>query len=384
MLRGGLGDDQLYGGDNNDLMRGNGGVDSFDGGADDGEGFNGIGDRVSFFEVRATQGAVADLRTGVISNDGYGNVETMVGIESLGGNTAYADTFYGNDGRNYLFGDVGDNIYGFGGDDILQFASAPAHADGGDGIDRMLLLSSGGFLTPDTNADGLAETAGAATEGWFVNLLTGTMFDGYGNFGTVTGIENVDGSELADTIRGDNGNNVLSGLGGDDFILGMGGDDTILGGDGNDNLRGDNQLSTGGPFGNDILIGGAGDDLMRGGPGVDLFDGGSDNGTINNNFTGYGDRVSFYEFGGDGRRGCRSPDRNHLQRRLRQCRVDGRRRIARAATPPLPTPSTATTASTSCSRTSVTASTASAETTSSSSLRRRPSPTAATGSTGLP
>ena len=125
-MRGGLGNDAMYGGANNDLLRGGGGVDYFDGGSDDGEGFNGIGDRVSFFEQRATQGVVADLRTGVISNDGFGNVETMVGIESLGGDTAYIDTFYGNDSRNYLTAGRGDYIYGFGGDDVLQMAAAAA------------------------------------------------------------------------------------------------------------------------------------------------------------------------------------------------------------------------------------------------------------------
>jgi Ca2+-binding RTX toxin-like protein len=292
-----VGNDVLIGGDGDDHMRGGAGVDLFDGGSDDGGEsiYGGIGDRISFFEVAATQGVVADLRTGVISNDGFGNVESMTGIESLGGDTAFVDTFYGNDGRNTLLGGRGDHLYGFGGDDQFSTAAAAGSIDGGDGTDLLSVNSLGGWLTPDTNADGIAETMGAATEGWFINLLAGQMFDGYGNFGTVTGIENVDGSELDDTIRGNDGNNVLTGGAGDDFILGMGGDDTVIGGDGNDNLRGDNQLSNGGPFGNDILIGGDGDDLMRGGPGVDSFDGGSDTGTINNGFTGYGDRVSFYE-----------------------------------------------------------------------------------------
>src|SRR6185295_16262298 len=153
-----------------------------------------------------------------------------------------------------------------------------ATLDGGSGSDRLLLLSSGGWLTPDTNSDGLAETVGAATEGWFVNLLSGQMFDGYGNFGTVTGIENVDGSELADDIRGDNNDNVLNGGDGDDTLVGNGGSDRIDGGAGDDLIRGDALNYTGGPFGNDILIGGDGNDLMRGSAGVDTYDGGSDSG----------------------------------------------------------------------------------------------------------
>jgi Ca2+-binding RTX toxin-like protein len=225
ILRGGLGNDQLIGGANNDLLRGNGGVDSFDGGSDDGEGVNGIGDRVSFFETRATQGVVADLRTGVISNDGYGNVETMVGIESLGAGTAYVDTFYGNDSRNFLFGDRGDYTYGFGGDDIFQLSSATAVLDGGLGTDRLAVNVGGGWLTPDSNGDGLAEAAAAAIAGWTINLAAGTLIDGYGYTGTVTGIENVDGSTLSDTLIGDGNANVLNGFGGGDTLEGNGGAD---------------------------------------------------------------------------------------------------------------------------------------------------------------
>ena len=291
-----VGNDILIGGDGDDHMRGGAGVDSFDGGTDSGGQsiYGGFGDRISFFEIAATQGVVADLRTGVISNDGFGNVESMTGIESLGGDTAYVDTFYGNDGRNTLLGGRGDNLYGFGGDDQISLSVAAAVVDGGDGVDLLQVNSAGGWLMPDADADGIAESAGAATEGWFINLLNGTMFDGYGNFGTVTGIENVDGSELADTIRGDNGNNVLRGLGGDDFVVGNGGDDTVEGGDGSDILRGDAANYTGGPFGNDTLLGGDGDDLMRGSAGVDFYDGGSDSGG-ESIYGGFGDRISFFE-----------------------------------------------------------------------------------------
>ena len=66
------------------------------------------------------------------------------------------------------------------------------------------------------------------------------------------------GSNLADTITGDNGtttcrgfagNDMLSGGGGNDNLYGGGGNDTLDGGAGNDWLRGDS--------GNDTLIGGA-------------------------------------------------------------------------------------------------------------------------------
>ena len=306
-LRGGLGDDQLYGGANNDLMRGNGGVDYFDGGADDGEGFNGIGDRVSFFDARATQGAVADLRTGVISNDGFGNAESMVGIESLGADTAYVDTFYGNDARNFIGGSRGDHLFGFGDNDSFQMGSAAAVVDGGSGIDTLGLDSSGGWLTPDADADGLAESAAAALVGWTVNLAAGTIVDGYGNSGSVTGIENVTGSQLGDTLTGDANANVLNGGDGDDTLQGGLGDDTLDGGNGSDtasyaNASGSVTVTltalggsssgadgvdsltsvenvTGSAF-NDTLVGNGGVNLIQGGDGHDVIRGGGGNDTI--------------------------------------------------------------------------------------------------------
>jgi Ca2+-binding RTX toxin-like protein len=236
LLRGGGGNDQLVGGDGGDNLRGGSGVDSFDGGANP-TGWTlsaGYGDRISFFEFDATQGVVADLRTGVISNDGFGNSETMVGIESLGSDTAFVDTFHGNDEQNALFGNKGDLLYGHGGDDDIEMSSAASVADGGDGVDTIGLASTGGWLMADANGDGLAEQAAAATSGWTVNLAMGSAVDGYGNTGTVTGIENVNGSELGDTITGDANGNALDGRLGDDVLVGGGGNDTITGGDGAD------------------------------------------------------------------------------------------------------------------------------------------------------
>ena len=306
-LRGGLGNDQLYGGANNDLLRGNGGVDYFDGGTDDGEGINGIGDRVSFFEQRATQGVVADLRTGIISNDGFGNVETMVGIESLGADTAYADTFHGDDSRNALFGNRGDSLYGHGGDDAIQLSSATAITDGGAGTDRLVLSSIGGWLIPDADADGLAEAAADPTAGWVVDLGAGSLLDGYGNSGSVVGIEIVDGTIFADTLSGDANANTLNGSDGNDVLNGRGGDDVLDGGNGIDTasyadaagsvtvvLTGTGGSSSGaagidsltsienvtGSAFDDTLFGDAGVNLIQAGGGHDVVRGGGGNDTL--------------------------------------------------------------------------------------------------------
>jgi Ca2+-binding RTX toxin-like protein len=74
-------------------------------------------------------------------------------------------------------------------------------------------------------------------------------------------IENVAGSEQADTIRGNASANRLEGWGGADVLIGGDGHDTLLGGRGNDELYGEK--------GDDWLDGGSGDDRVDGGLGVD-------------------------------------------------------------------------------------------------------------------
>ena len=230
------GNDLLYGGDGNDHLRGGPGVDFFDGG--NGSGFFpqiGYGDRVSFFDLAATQGAIADLRTGLILNDGFGNAELMVGIESLGTGTAFADEFYGNTNSNSLFGGTGDTLMGFEGDDDFQANGAPAILDGGSGTDFLRLQSS--TWLPDSDNDGLAEFV-IIPAGYEIDLTAGTIIDGLGFSGTITGIENIHGDYLDDTILGDNAANTFEGAAGNDILDGRGGDDKLDGGLGQDTLTG--------------------------------------------------------------------------------------------------------------------------------------------------
>jgi Ca2+-binding RTX toxin-like protein len=76
----------------------------------------------------------------------------------------------------------------------------------------------------------------------------------------------VAGTDEADFINGEAGNDSIKGLGGNDDILGGDGDDTLYGGDGNDTL--------GGEAGDDMIDGGAGDDMIDGGTGNNALDGG--------------------------------------------------------------------------------------------------------------
>ncbi len=263
-LRGGAGNDKLIAGNGDDYLNGGAGKDQFDGGAGN--------DRVSFFDVAATQAVLADLRTGVITNDGFGNKETMVSIESLGAGTVFADKLYGNDSANFMLADTADIIKSFGGDDHFQVGGAAAVIDGGDGVDGIDLFTASRFVNLGAGAYTQYSYAGV-----YVNLSTNMIVnDSFGGSGHVYNIENLNGSYYNDILVGNNGDNVMGGLTGDDFIRGMAGNDTIDGGDGNDQLRGE--------LGNDTISGGNGDDLMRGGAGVDSFDGGAGN-----------DRVGFFE-----------------------------------------------------------------------------------------
>ena len=224
-LRGEAGDDSLSGGAGNDFMRGGEGIDTFDGGSDEPAALIG-GDRISFFENRATQAAIADLRTGQIANDGFGNAETMTGIESIGPGTAFADQFYGNDGPNFLGGGRGDTIMAFGGDDFLELSGAAGLLDGGAGSDHLLLTLWGGLI-PNPSGGSTAVIAPEMTSGYTIDLAAGTLVDGTGLAGTIAGIERITGTALGDTILGSGADEWFAPGLGSDTIDGRSGSDTL-------------------------------------------------------------------------------------------------------------------------------------------------------------
>ncbi|HEY0130548.1 MAG TPA: calcium-binding protein [Allosphingosinicella sp.] len=232
LVHGGSGRDLLYGGDGNDRLDGGGGddelqggrgFDRFDGGSDNmAADPASYGDRISFYDRTATRGANADLRTGTVWDDGFGNQqETFTGIESFGGGTAFADTFIGGDGRNSIVLARGDYGHGFGGPDLFVLEAAPAQIYGGDEMSDWIELRSGGmWLIPDGDGDGLADLAPAMTSGWTIDLLNHSITDGYGNTGSVIMVPNVRGSVFDDMITGDLWKNILDGGAGADRMTG--------------------------------------------------------------------------------------------------------------------------------------------------------------------
>lgn len=156
-------------------------------------------------------------------------------------------------------GDPNDTINGFGGDDTLS---------GGGGNNQL----NGGFDTDTADYTFVSPIFGPPVSGVNVDLAAGTATNPFGGTDALSGIEDVIGTDAADTIRGDGNDNRLEGRGGGDTLEGRGGADTLLGQAGADSLdggAGDDSLDGG--AGNDTLVGGPGVDTATGGPGNDVF-----------------------------------------------------------------------------------------------------------------
>jgi hypothetical protein len=144
------------------------------------------------------------------SNDGYGDVDTFVGIENVHG-SPLDDSITGDGFGNILEGDAGDDsIEGMAGNDTLHGQPGDDWLDGGAGIDWVnyeFVPGPGGIIVD--------LQGGSATN------------DGYGNVDPIINVENVRGSAFNDSIIGtDPGDNVLDGFDGNDILLGLLGNDT--------------------------------------------------------------------------------------------------------------------------------------------------------------
>ena len=271
ILHGGPGDDWLFGGDGDDELYGNRGNDFLNGGPgadhlDGGEGSDWADYSGSNARVRVT------LYNNMAS-EGHAQDDTITSIENL----------IGSDHSDFLQGDNGDNIL-----------------RGGAGADT--LIGGGGTDTADYSGS----PAGVVVDLTKTNQSSG----GHAGSDQLAGIENVTGSDHADTLTGDGNDNILRGGLGGDTLDGGGGTDTvdysvssgpvtvdlgtptnnddddaegdthtnievIRGSAHNDTLSGDSSANAlhGGP-GNDTLSGDGDADKLYGGPGNDALYGG--------------------------------------------------------------------------------------------------------------
>jgi Ca2+-binding RTX toxin-like protein len=105
------------------------------------------------------------------------------------------------------------------------------------------------------------------------------------------------GGDMAESIKGVGGNNILLGMGGDDHIEGGADQDLLLGNQGRDFIQGyaGNDIISGGKD-NDTVLGGEGDDFLAGDMGNDLVAGGDGNDSI---YGGKDDDILLGENGSD-------------------------------------------------------------------------------------
>ena len=265
VIDGGAGDDLIDGAEGNDVLRGGDGNDTLDGNA-------GI-DTVRYDAADA--GVTVDLSNTSAQDTGGSGIDTVLNIENIIG-SAFDDT---------LLGSSADNMFeGGSGDDMI---------DGGAGDDTASYAAAASGVAVDLTIAGAQNTLGAGTD-------------------TLTGIENLTGSDFADTLIGDDGDNELSGGGGNDMLFGAAGEDMLDGGTGDDTIDGGADIDTaryataaagvtvdltiagaqntlgagidtllgienliGSGFA-DTLTGDDGANLLEGGAGDDILDGGAD------------------------------------------------------------------------------------------------------------
>lgn len=304
-LRGGSGDDYLIGGAGNDILDGGTSLD-----ADVPPWWWFEEDTANYSLYMPTDGGVTvNLRTGVAS-DGLGGTDTLIDIEAVIGSD-HDDTLIGgnpdNDSWEFFNGAGGDDVIdGGSGYDVSYYGEMRSYDDargiradlkagtirdqwgdfdtvsnveavwatdyddvlrGSDGDDTFYPRLGGDLIAGRAGSDTVSyhydKYGGQPQHGIDADLRRGTVFDLRYETDTLSSIENVTGSRLDDTIRGDNKANVLDGDFGDDYVSGRDGADTLRGYYGQDALNGG--------AGRDVLDGGAGLDTLRGGSAGDTF-----------------------------------------------------------------------------------------------------------------
>ena len=229
-------DDTLTGDGQDNQFQGLGGADVIIGGA-------GI-DEVRYdgdSSYGGSNSVMVDLQAGT-GTDGFGTgfVDKLSGIEGIRGTNSLEWRSVSVDGKSpnhtdLLYGDGGDNFFrGLRGNDLI---------DGRGGIDT---------------ADYTRDAVQGGLSGVVVSLESQSGTDGFGTIDTLLNIENVVGTDFADTLVGDGGANVLTGGLGDDLLDGNGGIDTAV-----FSGASASYTVTAGPAGSLIVSGADGKDTLR-------------------------------------------------------------------------------------------------------------------------
>lgn len=153
-------------------------------------------------------GVTADLENGTVT-DGWGDTDTLVGVDGVSGSDAGDDLLLGSSGEDAFFGSDGDDVIdGRGGDsDWVSYG----------------WLDLSGDIT-HVYVDLSADTA-YGKDAFDNHLFTDMLYN----------IESAFGSNGDDELYGSSGNDMLGGYQGNDYLDGgSGGADSLQGGDGDD------------------------------------------------------------------------------------------------------------------------------------------------------
>lgn len=193
----------------------------------------------------------------------------LLNIENARGSNAN-DTIAGNDAANEIQAfDGNDNISAGGGDDRIFAGSGDDTVNGGDGDDSLFAMAGNEVLDGGAGRDTVffATTLGGApvfNNGVIAELSNGkgsAQIDGETFSYSLLNLSNLEGSNFADTLTGNDEDNTLQGRSGDDVVLGLAGNDSIFSGTGNDQIDGGT--------GDDSLFASSGNETLEGGDGTD-------------------------------------------------------------------------------------------------------------------
>jgi len=191
-----------------------------------------------------------------------------------------ADTINGNDGNDILLGGGGaDNLSGGNDNDVLLGGAGADAQAGGSGDDILEGGAGNDNLNGDAGNDVLVGGAGAdvVNGGTGNDYFIATAGDGNDTYTGSTGIDTYDLSGITTGVRVSTTSAIGVDIGTDQLqtvenVIGSQGADTIiLNGEANriDGQAAADTINSGG--GNDTVIGGAGNDTMNGGAGNDIF-----------------------------------------------------------------------------------------------------------------
>ncbi|MEQ1952974.1 calcium-binding protein [Mesorhizobium sp. CN2-181] len=185
-----------------------------------------------------------DLVFGFAGNDrisggaGADNLDGYEGNDTINGGTG-DDWLQGQEGSDTLVGaDGNDTLYGVYDNDNLNGGAGKDFLDGGWGNDTLIGGAGADKLIGDTGTDIASYVV--ASSAVRVSLISPATNTGDAAGDTFSSIENLTGSNFADTLTGNVLNNRISGGAGNDTITGGDGNDTLIGGAGADKLIGGN------------------------------------------------------------------------------------------------------------------------------------------------